>query len=157
MSLEYNISDPTIIVAFLLKIFFFQNIFKRNIVTAQQNRFTLTSLTTLKQWIKKKTILHDPNKTNMASLAHDHSALPSSSYGWNLYQKGWTKCSSICEGLQYKRPVCVDLVTNQVIHSSFCNPDDKESATQKRECNSHCTLTWHTVSKSACSPSCGNG
>lgn len=90
-------------------------------------------------------------------LAHDHSALPYSRYAWTLYEKDWTECSSICQGHQYKRPVCVDLVSNQVIHSSFCNLEEKESATQKRECNTHCSLTWHPASKSTCSPPCGKG
>ncbi|VEN49794.1 unnamed protein product [Callosobruchus maculatus] len=79
------------------------------------------------------------------------------SYGWVLYQKQqWSKCSSICDGVQYRRPVCVDLVTNGEVPSINCNSLE-DNQTQRRSCNVHCQLTWSVVTKSACSQQCGKG
>ncbi|KAJ8984117.1 hypothetical protein NQ317_017326 [Molorchus minor] len=78
------------------------------------------------------------------------------SYGWRLYQKQWSKCSSICEGKQYRKPVCVELTTGNEVSSNYCNVMD-ESVIQKQECNTHCELTWNIASKGACSVPCGKG
>ncbi|ERL92127.1 hypothetical protein D910_09447 [Dendroctonus ponderosae] len=79
------------------------------------------------------------------------------SYGWRLYQKNWSTCSSICEGIQYRKPTCVKLINGHVADKSYCAHNDVESATEKRQCNKHCSLTWHIESRSACSPHCGKG
>ncbi|XP_060533240.1 A disintegrin and metalloproteinase with thrombospondin motifs 9 isoform X2 [Cylas formicarius] len=78
-------------------------------------------------------------------------------YGWRLYQKEWSKCNSICEGVQYRKPTCVELINGNEVHSSYCDNSDVESATEKRQCNAHCELTWYIVSKGPCSPHCGKG
>ncbi|CAH1132157.1 unnamed protein product [Ceutorhynchus assimilis] len=78
-------------------------------------------------------------------------------YGWKLYKKGWSRCSSICEGIQYRKPTCVELVNGNEVDVSYCDSSDSESATEKKDCNDHCNLTWHIVSRSACSPHCGKG
>ncbi|XP_019769669.2 A disintegrin and metalloproteinase with thrombospondin motifs 9 isoform X2 [Dendroctonus ponderosae] len=85
------------------------------------------------------------------------SVSPYSSYGWRLYQKNWSTCSSICEGIQYRKPTCVKLINGHVADKSYCAHNDVESATEKRQCNKHCSLTWHIESRSACSPHCGKG
>ncbi|KAG5867323.1 hypothetical protein JTB14_008248 [Gonioctena quinquepunctata] len=77
-------------------------------------------------------------------------------YGWRLLKKLWTKCNSICEGKQYRKPFCVELITGKEVHKSYCD-NMEDSLTQKQECNTHCELTWSIASKSACSPQCGKG
>ncbi|XP_074026740.1 ADAM metallopeptidase with thrombospondin type 1 motif A isoform X3 [Leptinotarsa decemlineata] len=77
-------------------------------------------------------------------------------YGWRLYQKEWSKCNSICEGKQYRKPSCVELITGEEVPKSYCD-NMEDSLTQKQECNTHCELTWNIASKSACSPQCGKG
>ncbi|KAJ8967041.1 hypothetical protein NQ314_003158, partial [Rhamnusium bicolor] len=78
------------------------------------------------------------------------------SYGWRLYQKQWSKCNSICDGKQYRKPVCTELITGTEVPNSYCDAMD-ESVIQKQECNTHCELTWNINSKSVCSPPCGKG
>ncbi|XP_030747517.1 A disintegrin and metalloproteinase with thrombospondin motifs 9 isoform X2 [Sitophilus oryzae] len=80
-----------------------------------------------------------------------------SRYSWRLNQKRWSKCSSICEGTQYRKPICVDLDKGVEVHATYCDSSDVESATEKRQCNNDCSLTWNIVSRSACSPHCGTG
>ncbi|KAJ8921175.1 hypothetical protein NQ315_013647 [Exocentrus adspersus] len=77
-------------------------------------------------------------------------------YGWRLYQKQWSKCTSICEGKQYRKPVCVDLSSGNEVPISYCDVMD-DSVIQKQECNTHCELTWNIASKSVCSSPCGKG
>ncbi|CAH1115336.1 unnamed protein product [Psylliodes chrysocephalus] len=81
----------------------------------------------------------------------------SRSYGWQLNpNQRWTKCNSICEGKQYRKPACMDLLTQIEVKPNLCdNVEDK--AIQQRDCNTHCQLTWNIASKSACSPQCGKG
>ncbi|XP_018561715.1 A disintegrin and metalloproteinase with thrombospondin motifs 9 isoform X2 [Anoplophora glabripennis] len=78
------------------------------------------------------------------------------SYGWRLYQKQWSKCNSICDGKQYRKPVCVELTTGGEVPNGYCDAMD-ESVVQKQECNTHCELTWNIASKSPCSSPCGKG
>ncbi|XP_066144477.1 A disintegrin and metalloproteinase with thrombospondin motifs 9 isoform X2 [Euwallacea fornicatus] len=103
--------------------------------------------------------LSPPDITYRYMISNDAApnVSPHSRYGWRLYQKNWTKCSSICEGFQYRKPACVELVNGQEMHSSYCDLSEKDSATEKKQCNTHCSLTWHNVSRSACSAHCGNG
>lgn len=79
-----------------------------------------------------------------------------SSYGWRLYQEEWSKCDSICEGYQYRKPVCVELISGKEVPHGYCGEMD-ESVIQKQVCNSHCELTWNIASKSVCSSPCGKG
>ncbi|XP_050511629.1 A disintegrin and metalloproteinase with thrombospondin motifs 9 isoform X2 [Diabrotica virgifera virgifera] len=79
------------------------------------------------------------------------------SYGWQLTQNQvWTKCDSICEGKQYRIPICIDLTTQAEVPKTFCDNMD-DSQIQTKECNTHCQLSWNIASKSACSPQCGKG
>lgn len=78
------------------------------------------------------------------------------SYSWQLYEKQWSKCNSICEGKQFRKPVCVDLINGQEVSKEYCmNLGDMPI--QKQECNTDCQLTWNIDSKSSCSSSCGKG
>lgn len=77
-------------------------------------------------------------------------------YGWRLYQKQWTKCNSICEGKQFRKPICVDLVSGTEVSKNYCL-NLEGMPTQKQECNTHCQLTWNIDSRSSCKPSCGKG
>ncbi|XP_050315831.1 A disintegrin and metalloproteinase with thrombospondin motifs 9-like isoform X2 [Anthonomus grandis grandis] len=94
---------------------------------------------------------------DIAPSALDSVSASYSRYNWRLYQTKWSECSSICEGKQYRTPICIELSTNKEVHGSFCDGSDIDTATEKRSCNNHCTLTWHVASKSACSPHCGKG
>ncbi|XP_049824532.1 A disintegrin and metalloproteinase with thrombospondin motifs 9 isoform X2 [Aethina tumida] len=78
-------------------------------------------------------------------------------HGWNLNERHWTPCDSICTGTQELRPSCVDLSTGMVVDDSNCVDMDRASMTQTRTCNLHCQLTWNVVSRGACSSDCGPG
>ncbi|KAF7271026.1 hypothetical protein GWI33_016056 [Rhynchophorus ferrugineus] len=77
-------------------------------------------------------------------------------YGWRLPgDTNWTRCSSICDGIQKREPKCFDLDSDQESH--FCDQNELDSATEKRQCNTHCSLTWMATSKGTCSSRCGKG
>ncbi|CAG9862410.1 unnamed protein product [Phyllotreta striolata] len=81
----------------------------------------------------------------------------SKSYAWRLKpNQPWSTCNSICEGKQYRKPVCMDLLTDVEVKPHLCDNMD-DNAIQERDCNMQCQLTWNIASKSACSPQCGLG
>ncbi|KAK9754190.1 ADAM-TS Spacer 1 [Popillia japonica] len=78
-------------------------------------------------------------------------------YGWQLYQGNWTECNSICRGIQYIRPVCLDLVNYTQVHGSKCSDLSMEGLVRERQCNMYCKLAWNVTKSGSCSVHCGHG
>lgn len=74
-----------------------------------------------------------------------------------MVYNNWSECSSVCNGTQQLRPICVDLMTNNQISDEFCSNLDISGMIQTRGCNNHCYLAWKPFAKSRCSSNCGEG
>lgn len=99
---------------------------------------------------------------------------PGQSYAWTVQ---WSKCSDLCNGIQYESANCVD-ESNQTVLDYLCCKYETEHNNQ-RPCNIDCSVGWASAIKinhgaenpiqiyilslrwesklSLCSAECGNG
>ncbi|KAF5279337.1 hypothetical protein FQR65_LT15410 [Abscondita terminalis] len=78
-------------------------------------------------------------------------------YSWRVYEQQWTKCSSMCSGKKYLRPICIELATSQRVHETYCSDLDMNNLVQQKDCNAHCQFVWNLISRGQCSSQCGKG
>ncbi|XP_018320780.1 A disintegrin and metalloproteinase with thrombospondin motifs 9-like [Agrilus planipennis] len=78
-------------------------------------------------------------------------------FGWKLYKKVWSPCNSICGGVQYMQPNCMNLTSGLPVLDVYCSEFENHHLVQSRDCNTHCQLEWNVVARGQCDVHCGQG